>query len=506
MLVMQPIPFFILIVRIFSMLVALSLYGCSQQSMHRDSNTAPLKDSSEFSKNTIIDQHLANLLSQSSMINSFSSAASTSKERSVALSKMIDRIKIDPNNPELMYGIGYLHLQNVQEKHNPNERNLAIGYFNKALELVPGNQIVLRSLYTLYYEDIVKDPSNDNIAQIKKLFFQLSDENRLTMNPPALAQYAAELTAQEKNKQSDKQALRDLLLQATQQQPYNDNAYIHLANIYAEDRYFSLALATLKWGAENINTSANLYRAIAKTYIKRAGINGCNYENISDIQQATHYYKLAIAITPDDSALHMDLSEQFLDQNLTQLSIYESIIAYTLNPSKYTLSSAAQNYSVIGKHSDANHFLQQAEAKGLEKSSSLHHEIYMNQGDWQKARQSFSSYINDSKQVSVYDVIKDDIIAHQSLQPSAIRSQQVALNNEWEEKLYNFWIFKTSDAELKAATLTRCEKTEYYFYSGYRDLQSEKIAQAKIKFAAAIDQKTYRFIERPLAAYFLKKM
>jgi lipoprotein NlpI len=58
---------------------------------------------------------------------------------------------------------------------------------------------------------------------------------------------------------------------------------------------------------------------------------------------------------------------------------------------------------------------------------------------------------------------------------------------------------------LKKQAHTSCEKTEYYFYTGYKDLQAGQTSQANSKFNAAIAQNTYRFIERPLARYFLQK-
>ena len=61
-----------------------------------------------------------------------------------------------------------------------------------------------------------------------------------------VAKFAATALAQKKNKASDRQALRDLLLNAIQESPTSDNAYLQLARLYREDRYFYLALATLK--------------------------------------------------------------------------------------------------------------------------------------------------------------------------------------------------------------------------------------------------------------------
>ena len=78
------------------------------------------------------------------------------------------------------------------------------------------------------------------------------------------------------------------------------------------------------------------------------------------------------------------------------------------------------------------------------------------------------------------------------------------VNNKWEQTLLNYWQARASADDLKKTALTRCEKTEYFFYTGYQDLQAGRTAQAHTKFKAAIDQNTYRFIERPLAAYFLQ--
>ncbi len=57
--------------------------------------------------------------------------------------------------------------------------------------------------------------------------------------------------------------------------------------------------------------------------------------------------------------------------------------------------------------------------------------------------------------------------------------------------------------QFKQAANNRCERTEYFFYSGYRDYRAGKTVAAKANFSAALQQNTYRFIERPLARHFL---
>jgi lipoprotein NlpI len=129
----------------------------------------------------------------------------------------------------------------------------------------------------------------------------------------------------------------------------------------------------------------------------------------------------------------------------------------------------------------------------------------MNQGDWNRAAEGFNAYIKNQEKFNVYDIIKGDIIAQQAQIPAWPLAKQVALNNTWEKTLFSYWQARISADELKKMALSRCEKTEYFFYTGYRDLQAGKITQAHTKFKAAINQNTYRFIERPLAGYFLQK-
>jgi lipoprotein NlpI len=129
----------------------------------------------------------------------------------------------------------------------------------------------------------------------------------------------------------------------------------------------------------------------------------------------------------------------------------------------------------------------------------------MNQGDWNKAAEGFNAYIKSRTQFSVYDLIKGDIIAQQANTQPWPLGKHVSTNNKWEQTLFDYWQARTSADDLKKIALTRCEKTEYFFYTGYQDLHAGITAQAHTKFKAAIDQNTYRFIERPLAAYFLQK-
>lgn len=411
----------------------------------------------------------------------------------------------DPKNTEPLYGLGYLHMESGISNKNTSELELAEAYLKEVLTQFPGNQAVLQALYNVYYDNTLHSRTTSAFANAKTIFLQIPENARGELNPPSLAKFAAVAYQQEKDRQSDRQALREILLAAIQESPQTDNAYIQLAKLYSEDRYFPLAIATLKLGAESNQSSADLYKAIADTYVKRSEVNGCNYENPTDIQNSSKYYQLAIPLKPDDQALHFSLSQTFFDQNRNQLGLHEAQLALDIKPTKESISIKAQHLSILGYHTQALALLQTAVDKGYSLSDAGYHEIYMNQGDWTNAAEGFNAYIKSRTKFSVYDFIKGDIIAQQAkLQPWAM-SKQIATNNKWEQTLLNYWQARASADDLKKMAFTRCEKTEYFFYTGYQDLQAGRTAQAHKKFKAAIDQNTYRFIERPLATYFLQK-
>jgi hypothetical protein len=424
---------------------------------------------------------------------------------SAAISKLVKKVKQDPGNPELIYTLAYEHMQNAQTNKSVREHDLAISYFSKVLEMVPGSQAVLLSLYYIYYNDTINNHSPTSFENAKRIFMQVPESSRGEMNPPSLAKYALTVIWQETQHQPDHQYLRGILLDAMHELPSNDVAYIELAKLYSEDHYFALALATLKLGAENIHDSVELYKAIGITYEKRAEANGCNYEHSSDIANAAKYYKMAIPLKPTEQSLHYNLSRTLFDQNLNNLGLHEADIALELEASKIDLAIAAQNYSMLGNNKKANTLLGRAMESGYTMSETGYHEIFMNEGDWKTAAKGFSAYISGRTTYSVYDLIKSDIIAQQAQQKPWIVNKKISLNSDWEENLFKYWDTKITADELKTMAHTSCEKTEYYFYTGYQDYRDGKIELAKSKFSAAINQNTYRFIERPLARYFLQK-
>jgi len=368
----------------------------------------------------------------------------------------------------------------------------------------PGNQSVLQALYNIHYDNTLKKRAPDAFEKAKRVFKQLPDTLHANMNPPSLAQFGAELVQQTQTREPNRQLLRELLLSAIQESPTTDTSYIQLARLYREDRYFALALATLKLGAENISTSADLYQAIADTYISRAEVNGCIYERPADIQQSSKYYKQAITLNPENPALHYALSESFLDQNLTQLGLNEAQIALEQKQTTENIKINAQNLSLLGFHQQALTQLQQAVGSGLNLSEAGYHEIYMNNGDWKNAALGFSNYLKTREKPNVYDLIKSDIIAQQAnVQPWPM-SKTIVAQTAWEKSLLQYWRLRITADELKEQAHTRCEKTEYYFYTGYRDLLKGDKLLAESKFKSALNQNTYRFIERPLARLFLR--
>ena len=446
-------------------------------------------------QNSSVNSHkLADYFEESQKIN-----------KTPPVAKLIQSATHEPGNPEPVYSLGYLHMQSGISIKNKRELELADIYLNEVLTKLPGNSAVLTALYNVYYESVLRNYSANAFENAKAIFRQLPDSSKATTNPPSLAKFVATALQQEKDRQLNIEALRNILLNAIQESPLTDTAYIHLAKLYRDDRYFSLAIATLKLGAENIHTSPDLYKAIADTYVKRAEVNGCSYEHVSDIENAAKYYQLAIPLKPDDQILHASLSESFLDQNRNQLGLSEAKIALDLKPSSAALGLYAQNLSMLGYHSLAKLVLSQAMVDGYGAEHAGYHEVYMNMGDWKNAAVGFELYSKDRENFTVYDFIKSDIIAQQNNTRTGLPIAKVVANTTWEKALFNFWNSQSTDDALKKIAFTSCEKTEYYFYTGYKDLQAGKTAQAKAKFNEAVNQNTYRFIERPLARYFLQQ-
>ena len=325
------------------------------------------------------------------------------------------------------------------------------------------------------------------------------------MNAPSLGVFLHRYLAQKNSGKENRTELYSALLAAIQEQPASDKAYIQLAKMYREENYFPLALATLKLGTEQIANSGDLYEAIANTYEARAEASGCNYENTDYLTDAIHFYQQAVPLNSNSAALHYALARLYLDQNLYQLALHESSILVELEPSAENIAFSAQNYSSVGKEDHAQQLLTQAQAKGLAASDSAFHEIYMNAGDWVKAAQGFTGYLQAKQSISVYDFIKADIIGHHSdIDFSGLIAQKkLAFNTEWEAAVFAYWTDKMTRDQLKQTISNRCERTEYFFYSGYRDYRAGRTIAAKENFSAALQQNTYRFIERPLARHFL---
>ena len=468
--------------------LALSLLsGCATQSSTKTGSKPSAQHSHPASTK------FADLFRESSALN-----------KSNQVRALLKQAEQDPDSPEALYNLGYAHMQSAAATKNTAEQVLAIKYFAEVQQKVPGNQSVLNALYTIYYGNIFDSSEPDAFAKAKAIYLQLPDTARANLNPPSLARYAQGMQWQEKNHETNHQELRNLLLQATQENPHSDTAYIQLARLYTEDRYFSLAIATLKLGNESIPASFDLFKAIANTYDKRAQVNGCNYEHESDIANAAKYYQLAIPLKPEEPLMHFELAQSLFDQNRYQMGMNETFIGQELSKQPEDLATIAQSYSMLGLNQQATQFLQAAVSKGYEINNTTYHEVYMNQGDWKNAAAGFDAYLKARTEYSVYDLIKSDIISRQAQVAPWLVNKKIALGSDWEEKLFDYWSAKISADDLQKAAHTSCEKTEYYFYTGYRDFSTGKIAQAKSKFTAAINQNTYRFIERPLARYFLQ--
>ena len=412
-----------------------------------------------------------------------------------------------PGNAESHYKLGIAYIVDAEKNKSPRSRELAIENFRQVLKLVPGNTATLKLLYNIYYEDIVA--GNDlAFTEATSIFNQLSATTQKEVNAPSLGVFLQHYLAQKKSGRKNNPELYRALLAAIHEQPASDKAYIQLAKMYREENYFPLALATLKLGAEQITDSGDLYEAIANTYEARAEASGCSYEQTAYISDAIHFYQQAVPLAPETGALHYALARLYLDQNLYQLALHESSILVELEPTAENIAFSAQNYSMLGKDHRAHTLLEQARTKGLTTDDSAYHEIYMNSGEWTKAALSFTDYLQAQKKINVYDAIKADIIGQQAdMDFSKLISQkQLVFRSEWEAAVYAFWTNKMTRNQFEQTAKNSCERTEYFFYSGYRDYSAGKLSAAKQHFSAALQQNTYRFIERPLARHFLSSM
>jgi hypothetical protein len=410
----------------------------------------------------------------------------------------------EPNNAELRYELSLAYLADAEKKQSPASRTLAEDSLKKVLQLVPGNPATLK---LLYYEETVK---GDALAYSKAntIFAQLTPASRRQVNAPSLGIFLHNYVAQKKSGHKNTPLLHRTLLDAIHEQPQADKAYIQLARMYREEEFYPLALATLKLGEEQIKDSEGLYEAIANTYEARAEASGCSYEKTAYLQDALRYYQQAIPLAASSPELHFALARLFLDANHYQLALHESAILMELDPSPENIAFYAQNYSILGHDQKAYTLLEQAKSKGLGVSDSAYHEIYMNSGDWMKAALSFTEYLQSQPNINVYDAIKADIIGQQADWDftKIIAQKKLVFNSEWEAAVYAYWTNKMTRNDLQNNAKNRCERTEYLFYSGYRDYRAGNIAAAKQHFSAALQQNTYRFIERPLARHFLSSM
>lgn len=445
-------------------------------------------------------------------INRETSSAKNQAPSLVAdLEKQLER---DSNNPELHYKLGFAYAAQAETTKSATDRKSAIREFNKVLQLVPGNENTLAALYNIYYEDVVKG-DNASLEKAKAIFNQLSPPMRQQMNPPSLAHFlqlyieqknSAEKSSTEKSiDEKSTHSLLDALLTATREQPDGDKAYTQLAKMYRSQGLYPLAIATLKLAESNGVQTQDFLHTLAETYEARAEGSGCAYEHPESLYRAATYYQKAISLAAEKPDLHYQLAQAFIDNNHYQLAINEMDIVLQLSPTAENYAWAAQTWSALGNTQQAFKLLDQARQQGLAESDTAYHEIYMNAGDWMKAALSFTGYLQAQQEISVYDAIKADIIRDQTEWDFSklTRGKKLAVRNEWEGAVYAYWTEKISRHDFEKAASNRCERTEYYFYSGYRDYRAGKTVEARQNFHAALQQHTFRFIERPLASYFL---
>lgn len=431
---------------------------------------------------------------------------SSSPHAKLSLEDLHKRVEAQPNNPEIIYQLAIAYWDDAEKNNSQASRDKALSYFQRVLTLAPGNPSTLQAIYNIHYKNTLNQ-GDANLALTKASYEVLTPEIRSQLNPPSLALFINHYIQQSKANKKNYSQLQQLLQDAIKEQPLSANAYIHLASLYRNQGYYPMALANLKLASEHIQDSADLYTAIAQTYEGYAESRGCSYENLTLINAAIDYYKRAIPLDSGNPELHFHLAQLYLDQNQYQLALNETNIILDIDPTPENIAFMAQQYSMHNNQTKAKAWLDKAHRQGLDENDPSFHEIYMNSGDWPAAAHAFIEYANARKQLNAYDAIKADIISKESKRDLVplIRDKEIHFNNDWEAAVFAFWTNKITRQQLANQANNRCERTELFFYSGYRNLVSGNDHQARQELAAALKENTYRFIERPLARHFLEK-
>lgn len=410
-------------------------------------------------------------------------------------------------DPEAQFNVGRAYAKAADSEHSNVKRGKALEYFARTLALAPGNQSTLNAIYDLRYRQTLED-GEESFGELKKVFAELDQGTQQDLNPPSLALFIYHYVDQSQSSYKDYGQLQKILLDAIAEQPHSDTVYIQLAALYRQQGYYPLALATLKEASRQLDKSDDLLRAIAKTYEARAESEGCSYERNGYLNDAIDFYKRAVPVNTKVGETHYKLAGLYLDQNQPQLAMNEAQILYDLDAKPENLSFIAEQYAIQGNFDKALEFIAKAQAQGLDKGDTAIHEIYMYAGRWTEAASAFRAYLAGQKFLSVYDRIKADILSERTGEDltGATQGLKVHSYSDWESAVYAFWSQKLSVEQLQTQVHNTCERTEFYFYSGYRDLIAGNTQRARSAFSAALKQKTYRFIERPLARQFLTSM
>lgn len=425
---------------------------------------------------------------------------------SLKLRRLKAETEAHPDNPEIRYQLALAYWDEAEKSDSQESRDQALHHFKQVLALAPDNAVTLQAIYNVHYKNTLRQ-GEVNISEAKASYRSLPPDIREQLNPPSLALFIHTYIEQSKAEEKHYPQLQQLLLDAINEQPLNQNAYIHLASLYRSQGYYPMALAHLKLASERIPGSAEIYTAIAKTYESRAESSGCSYEHVSQLNSAIEFYKRAIPLDAKNPELHFSLAQLYLDKNQYQLALNETEIILELDPTAENLAFMAQQYSMHNHQKKAKVLLTKARNQGLKVQDSSLHEIYMYAGDWPAAAQAFADYAKSRKSLNAYDAIKADIISRESKRDllPVIHDKEIHFSSDWEAAVFAFWTEKITRQQLARQAHNRCERTELYFYSGYRNLITGDNLKAKQELTAAIAENTYRFIERPLARHFLEK-
>lgn len=407
-----------------------------------------------------------------------------------------------------------LHLELAKQYIAAADESRSTDYLEKAIiELeafslkVPNHLGAVLTRYQLHFA-LSKQGITSRDEGLFNTFNHLPSNVKEQVEPPSLASALYHLQSQGF---SNTKTLRGLLQKSIKEQPKSSKSHFILANLYAQDERYTLAIPLMDKATKLDPDNGHLRKEYGELLLDHED-SSCFYDVDSPFKKSLDEFRVASKLIPNDPDVHYYLSLIYTRLGRHFLAINEVKKLNELENSDDNKLEIADAYFYAGKTIEAGEIYSSLLSSSQTSPYRMEHaaQYYLATQDWKRSSELWKEYFATTTGSSFYNWLSYSYSEEQikgretALKDFGESTAQLELNNR-ENRLRAFRLGEVSKTDLYGSAKSKCDYTEANFIIGMNELLQGNKTDANKYFTEVLTYNAYAFVEYAVAQEYIKE-